>query len=270
MGTLARYKLEIEYIGKNYAGSQRQKEGVRTIQSEIEKALSTLTKQNKKVIFSGRTDAGVNAKGQVLHFDQNQDEFTETLVASRFINSMNGLLPTDISVKDIVEVPQTFHAQLSAKWRWYRYSIINRTQRSAFDGLSLLERRKLSLENINCALKLIEGEHDFSAFKSLGTNTPSDVCKIFLANAQKQGDEIIIDIVGNRFLYNMVRTIAGTVLMLEKNNSDPRVIKEILDSRNRQKAGPVVSPTALTLMKVGYGEWQTMTTNKIINGDTRI
>lgn len=259
---MARYKLEIEYIGQNYSGSQKQPGEVKTIQDEIESALRTLTKQNTKTIFSGRTDAGVNARGQVLHFD-----FDQTLVASKFINSMNGLLPDDISVKNLVEVPQNFHAQKSARWRWYRYSIINRTQRSAFDGRSLLVRNNLNLENINRALKQLEGEHDFSAFKSTGTGTPSDVCKILYTRANRNGDEIIIDIVGTRFLYNMVRTIVGTILMLEKDGLDPETIKAILDSKDRKNAGPTISPTGLTFMKAGYNEWTQDTKNKIINGD---
>lgn len=228
-------------------------------------ALRTLTKQNTKTIFSGRTDAGVNARGQVLHFD-----FDKTLVASKFINSMNGLLPNDISVKNLVEVPQNFHAQKSARWRWYRYSIINRTQRSAFDGCSLLVRKPIRLENITRALKQLEGEHDFSAFKSVGTGTSSDICNILYTNATRNGDEIIIDIVGTRFLYNMVRTIVGTILMIEKDGLDPENIKTILDSKDRKKAGPTISPTGLTFMNVGYEDWSKDTKNKIINGDKRI
>ena len=274
---MPRYKLELEYIGERYCGSQLQGqiidgqriEEVSTIQSELEKALRTLTKQNIKTIFSGRTDAGVNAKGQVVHFDLNS-ELYKTFVASKFINSLNGLLPNDISVKSIEQVPDSFHAQKSARWRWYRYSITNRTQRSAFDRLTLLIRNKLSLENINKALKLIEGEHDFSAFRSSGSQTPSDVCKIFLAIAHTNDDEIIIDIVGTRFLYNMVRTIVGTILMLEKDGKDPQEIEKILLSKDRKNAGPTISPNGLTFMQVGYEPWTEETKNKIINGDKRI
>ena len=262
---MPRYKLEIEYIGKNYKGSQKQPNGVVTIQSEIESALRTLTKKSIKTIFSGRTDAGVNAKGQVVHFD-----FDETFVASKFINSMNGLLPSDISVRNIEQVPNDFHSQKSARWRWYQYSIINRTQRSAFDGLSLLVRKELSLENINCALKQLEGEHDFSAFKSAGTGTPSNICNILYTAAFKRGDEIIINIVGTRFLYNMVRTIVGTILMLEKDNLNPETMKDILNSKDRKNAGPTISPTGLTFMQAGYEDWMEDTKIKIINGDKRI
>lgn len=262
---MARYKLEIEYIGQNYKGSQKQPDGVVTIQSEIEAALRTLTKQNIKTVFSGRTDAGVNAKGQALHFD-----YDKTFVASKFINSLNGLLSDDISVKNIEEVPARFHAQKSAKWRWYRYSITNRAQRSAFDRFSLLVRKNLSLENIQCALKQLEGEHDFSAFKSSGTDNPSTICKILFTNAQKIGDTVFIDIVGTRFLYNMVRTIVGTILMLEKDGLNPEIIKDILDSKDRRNAGATISPEGLTFMKVGYEDWNEDTKNKLINGDKRI
>lgn len=259
---MPRYRLEIEYIGKEFAGSQCQrtnKDEPRTIQSEVQKALSTLIKKETKTIFSGRTDAGVNAGGmkyapaarisggQVLHFD-----CSKRLVASEFVNSMNGILPKDISVKNLEEVQDDFHAQMSAKWRWYRYILVNRNQRSAFDGDLLLVRHGLNLENMKCALKLIEGEHDFSSFKSTGTNTPTDICNILCTNVQKRRDEIIIDIVGNRFLYNMVRTIVGTLLMLEKNSLPPKRILEILNSKQRKNAGPTINPYGLTLMKVGY------------------
>ncbi len=262
---MTRYKLEIEYIGQNYAGSQKQSGEVNTIQDEIEKALRTLTKEYTKTIFSGRTDAGVNAVGQVLHFD-----FNKTLVASKFINSMNGLLPDDISAKYIEEVSDDFHAQKSARWRWYRYCIINRTQRSAFDGQNLLVRKRLNLDNIICALKHLEGEHDFSAFKSVGTGVPSDICNILYTNANRDGDKIFIDIVGSRFLYNMVRTIVGTILMLEKDGLKPELIKSILESKDRKNAGPTISPNGLTFMKVGYEDWTEYTKKEIINGDKRI
>ena len=271
---MSRYKLEIEYIGEGYNGSQIQGEiidgkrniEVPTIQNEVEKALRTLTKQNTKIIFSGRTDAGVNAKGQVAHFDTNE-VFDETFVASKFINSLNGLLPDDISVKNAEKVSNHFHAQKSAKWRWYRYSVTNRAQRSAFDRFTFLVRNQLSPENINRALSFLEGEHDFSSFKSSGSTTPDNVCKIFLAQAKKLDDKIIIDIVGTRFLYNMVRTIVGTILMFEKNETNPAEIKNILSAKNRKIAGPAISPDGLTLMKVSYEDWTEDTKKKITNGD---
>ena len=150
---MPKFALVVEYIGTNYAGSQIQPDKV-TIQSELEKALSTLiiggrgcrklesTPQNRliKSVFSGRTDAGVHAKGQVVHF-----ETDKPIVAPRFVNSLNGLLPPDISVKSVESVDDEFHAQLSAQYRIYQYKIVNRRQRSAWDSNSLLVREPLNV-----------------------------------------------------------------------------------------------------------------------------
>ena len=132
---MQRYLLVLEYIGTRYMGSQKQPEKmpntsktVITIQDEVEKAISTLTKTKTKTIFSGRTDAGVHAKGQTAHFESELE-----LNPSKFINSLNGILPNDISVKELKKVEKTFHAQKSAKARHYRYVIANRTQISAWD-----------------------------------------------------------------------------------------------------------------------------------------
>lgn len=248
---MTRYAIKVEYIGKNYSGSQTQgrinPKTPKTIQAELEIALYTLLKKKIKTIFSGRTDKGVNAKGQVVHFD-----FDNPIVASRFINSMNGLLPVDISVSDLKEVPKDFHAQKSAKKRFYQYVFYNRKQRSAFDKDLMLVRDDLNIDRMQKALEYLKGEHDFSAFKSSGSSAPKDICFIYKAECKKLGDTVIIKIVGNRFLYNMVRAIVGTLLMIEKNNLPADKMKEILESKDRKKAGKTVNSYGLTLMKVEY------------------
>lgn len=256
-----RYAFEIQYIGKNYAGSQIQFENgeeisAPTIQGELEKALSTLIiggnpeKRNKrpiKTVFSGRTDRGVNSKGQVVHFDTDR-----TIVASKFVYSMNEILPPDISISNLAEVDKTFHAQKSAKKRFYRFEFVNRKYKNAFDGDLMLIKYPLNLERMQKALDYLKGEHDFSAFKSAGTLNPSKICFIYDARVEKQGDHVLIDIEGNRFLYNMVRTIVGTLLQIEGHNLEPEHMKQVLDSCDRTKAGRTVSPYGLTLMKVEY------------------
>ena len=252
---MPKYALKLEYIGTNYAGSQIQPDQ-QTIQSELERAIRTLTggchsgsdlPRPIKTIFSGRTDAGVHSKGQIVHFVTE-----EQIVASKFQNSLNGLLPKDISVSELFEVPDDFHAQKSGRYRRYQYRIINRQQRSVWDGHSLLVRKKLDIDRMNKALSHLIGEHDFTSFKSAQATDPASVCVIYKALCTKSGDEITIEIVANRFLYNMVRTILGTLLYIEKNNLEPAVMKEILDAKDRTKAGPTVSPDGLTLMEVGY------------------
>lgn len=241
-----RYKMVVEYIGTNYSGSQAQPNG-NTIQQKLEDAVCTLIKTKTRIIPSGRTDSGVHAKGQVVHFDSQMKISSE-----RFVNSMNGLLPDDISIKSVEAVSDRFHAQKSAKWKWYRYTIVNRPQRSAFDGHSLLIRYKLDIERLNEVLSYLVGEHDFTTFKSVQTNNPAKVCKVYYAKAQKQGDFVYLDFVADRFLYNMIRNIVGTLLKIERNSLSPSIIKEILESKDRQQSGEKVSPDGLTLMKVNY------------------
>ncbi len=248
-----RYALKVQYIGKNYAGSQLQP-NLPTIQEELEKAICTLTigknavdKRPIKVIFSGRTDRGVNSLGQVIHFDVD-----EPIVASKFVYQINEILPDDISVSDLRQVDNRFHAQKSAKKRHYRYEFINRKCKNAFDGDLLRVKFDINIERMQESLNYLLGEHDFSSFKSSGTLNPSKVCFIYEAKAERVGDKVIIDIVGNRFLYNMVRTIVGTLLEIEGHNLPSEHMKEVLDALDRRKAGATASPYGLTLVRVEY------------------
>lgn len=253
---MQRYSAVLEYIGTNYQGSQKQPGdaqvkgcSVRTIQGEFEKALSTLTKTKTRTIFSGRTDAGVHARGQCVHFDTGLD-----IIPSKFVNSLNALLPKDISVKELKKAPETFHAQKSAKARHYRYVIANRNQRSAWDYNCLLVRFPLDIERMNKALGYLKGEHDFSAFKKVKTCNPAKVCRMYKCEAVKDGDYVYIDFTADRFLYNMIRAITGTLLMIERNNLPADTMQEILKSRDRTKAGSVISPEGLTLIEVIYND----------------
>lgn len=257
---MPKYSMIVEYIGTNYAGSQIQPDRT-TVQSVLESALSTLIKdstlkkdsgssklsRNIKTVFSGRTDAGVHSIGQVVHF-----ESSKPIVASRFLNSMNGILPNDISVRALKEVDDDFHAQLSAKYRVYRYKIVNRLQRSAWDSHSLLVREPLELERMNASLSYLVGEHDFTSFKSVRTDNPAKICTVYKAECTKSGDVITFEIAANRFLYNMVRTIVGTLLYMEQNKLEPEFMKEVLEAKDRAKAGQTINPDGLTLVEVGY------------------
>ena len=275
-----RYALDVQYRGRDYAGSQIQFEGGKqiplpTIQGELEKAISTLigaswcrsgkadeNQQERtgaeaeqgannirpiKTIFSGRTDRGVNALGQVIHFDYDKE-----IVASDFIYHINEILPADISVSNLRIVPPSFHAQKSAKSRYYRYELINRRYKQAFDGDILRVKYPLDIQRMQEALNSLLGEHDFSSFKSSGTLNPSKVCFITRAEVEKQGDRVFIHIEGNRFLYNMVRTIVGTLLEIEGHQLSAEHMKNVLEARDRRKAGQTASPYGLTLMKVEY------------------
>lgn len=257
-----RYALDVQYRGKNYFGSQIQFENGQeidkpTIQGELEKAIRTLIKtgesQNNrpiKTIFSGRTDKGVNSLGQVVHFDCDKD-----IVASKFIYHVNEILPDDISVDNLRVVSDSFHAQKSAKARYYRYELINRRYKQAFDGDILRVKYELDVERMQTALNFLLGEHDFSSFKSSGTLNPSKICCITRADVERvgeRGDRVFIHLEGNRFLYNMVRTIVGTLLEIEGHKLPVEHMKYVLEARDRCKAGQTVSPYGLTLMRVDY------------------
>lgn len=259
---MQRYLLVLEYIGTAYMGSQKQpnkmpnsNKPVVTIQDELEKAISTLTKTKTKTIFSGRTDAGVHAKGQTAHFETELE-----LNPSKFVNSLNGILPNDISVKELRKVEKTFHAQKSARARHYRYTIVNRAQRSAWDENCLLVRYPLDIERMNKSLSYLIGEHDFTSFKKVRTSNPAKVCKMYEAKVTKDGDFVYIDFTADRFLYNMIRLIVGTLLMIERNSLAPETLKEILEARDITKAGSTISPAGLTLVEVIYNN---------INGESK-
>ena len=270
-----RYALTVQYVGKNYAGSQIQFENGNerefpTIQGELEKAIRTFLNSGSsrsevykagcdycrtnsanyiKTVFSGRTDRGVNALGQVVHFDYDKD-----IVASDFIYHVNEILPDDISISDLRKVSDDFHAQKSAIRRWYRFEFINRRYKQAFDGDLMRVKFGVNIERMNKSLSYLIGEHDFSSFKSSGTLNPSKVCILYRAEVKKEGDRVILDIEGNRFLYNMVRTIVGTLLRIEGHNLEPEYMREVLEAKDRRKAGQTVRPEGLTLMRVVYQE----------------
>ena len=243
---MPRYAILIEYLGTNFNGSQWQPDK-RTIQDELIKAISTLTKTKTKIILSGRTDKGVHAKGQVAHFDCDAISDEE-----KFLYQLNSILPNDISIRSIKEVEPRFHAQKSAKWKWYQYKIVSRKNRSCFDERCFYTRQTLDIERVNKMLSFLIGEHDFSAFKSANTSNPAKICRMYRAECTKSGDEYLFDFVADRFLYNMIRSIIGTVLMIEKDNLSPSKMNEILESKDRTKAGQTADSNGLVLKKVSY------------------
>ncbi len=250
---MPRYLISFEFDGKDFSGSQIQPDK-RTVQDELNKAICTLIKNNStKIIMAGRLDRGVSAKCHTAHFDCDSvlDEF-------RFLNSLNGILPDDIAAFKIEKVENSFHAQKSATFRHYKYLIRNSLIKPVFNKNVLLIRKPLNFELMNESISKLIGEYDFSAFKTISDN-PSSICRIYFAEVIKKpledessGNYLEINIVGNRFLYNMVRAIVGTLLMIEKNQDNSEIILDILNSKNRALAGHNVEPYGLTLIKTGY------------------
>lgn len=244
-----RFAIVVEYIGTHFKGSQFQPK-LRTVQGELQKAFSIYFKEPVKIIPSGRTDAGVHAKGQVSHFDINKKDIN----IKKTLFSLNALLPSDISLKEMIEVNTSFHAQKSAKYRYYRYKIANRQQRSAFDRNLLHLREMLDINLMNEGLNFLLGEHDFSCFKAAKTDNPARICHMYYAKAFRDEDYIYIDFIANRFLYNMVRIITGTVLDIGREKITPQFINDLLVLKDRTKASSTVIPDGLTFMFVGYDD----------------
>ena len=250
---LTRYIICFEFLGENFFGSQKQPDK-RTVQGEIEKALRTLIKDNIGIIPSGRTDAKVSAELQVAHFDVKK----EIKNPDNFLYKLNCILPDDLKVFELKKVPLDFHAQKSAKYKHYRYVIENNRVASVFSRNCLFyPYKKLNVDRLNQALSYLIGHHDFSSFKSNSDNPYND-CVIYFAQAKqeliKRQNFIFIDIVGNRFLYNMIRTIVGQLLLIERQELNPDVMGAVLESKDRTKAAHVVEAKGLILKYVGYDD----------------
>ncbi len=244
---MSRFAAQIEYIGSEFFGSQFQPDK-QTIQGELENALHIYFKQKVKVVPSGRTDAGVHSKGQVAHFDID----IEKIDVNKVRHNLNAILPKGMNISEIVPVSSKFHAQKSARYRYYRYVISNKPYRSVWDMNTFWVREHLDIEIMQKALEYFIGEHDFSAFKSAGTNNPAKICNMYFAKLYKENDYIYIDLIANRFLYNMVRIMVGTVLDIGRGKFTPQFINQLLISKDRNEASATIPPVGLTLMAVGY------------------
>lgn len=248
-----RYKICFEFDGLNFFGSQKQPDK-RTVQQELENSIRTLIKEDISIIPSGRTDAKVSAKYQTAHFDSVQK--IDDLDKCRY--KLNCILPEDLKILSIECINPHFHAQKSAKYKHYRYTIQNDHVASVFSLHSLFYPYfELDVDKINKMLSYLVGHHDFSAFKSASDNPYND-CIIYFAQAHRETierhDFIFVDIVGNRFLYNMIRTIIGEILYILRNNLDPKLMDDILKSKDRTKAKDVIDAKGLCLEYVGYDE----------------
>lgn len=240
-------KLTIEYDGKCYNGWQKQPNKL-NIQGEIEKAIYNITKEKVALIGSGRTDAGVHALGQVANFKTDSQIPIEKLAIA-----INSQLKNSIVIKNAEEVNERFHSRYNAKQKTYRYIINNsKTGSAIYRNLEYCFPIKLDVEKMKKAAKYFEGEHDFKAFKSSGKSSKNSVRTIYKAEVKQDKERIIIELTGNGFLYNMVRIISGTLLDVGLGKILPEEIPNIIEEKNRQKAGKTLPPHGLYLVAVEY------------------
>ena len=240
-------KLTIEYDGKDFNGWQKQPNKL-NIQGEIEKAIERITGEEVELNASGRTDAGVHALGQVANFKTNSNIPIEKIPIA-----LNTNLKKSIRILKAEEVDERFHSRLSCKEKTYRYVINNSEYGTAiYRNMEYCVPQKLDVEAMQKAAKYFEGEHDFKAFKASGTSSKSSVRTIFKAEVTKHEDRIYIELTGNGFLYNMVRIISGTLLEVGMGRIKPEEVSEIIESKDRLKAGKTLPPQGLFLVEVKY------------------
>ena len=248
--------LLIEYTGKKFHGSQYQ-EGVLTVQQELERALAILFGQPLRAIFSGRTDSGVSARGQVVHVVL--PEGRKALSQSEIFDltwRLNGIVIKEMSVTALDNAPSDFHARFSASEREYVYRILNRSQRSALlKDTHYFVRQPLDLKAMRSAASSLLGRHDFASFKSSNSDNSSTICTVRRAELLNLREgELEFWIAADHFVYNMVRIIVGTLIEVGLGKRDAESISQALERRERNLAGPTAPPWGLTLDSVFYPE----------------
>lgn len=240
-------KLTIEYDGKDFNGWQKQPNKL-NIQGTIEKVLEEITGEKIELNASGRTDAGVHAYGQVANFKTNS-----MLPIEKFAIAINSKIKKSIVIKKTEEVEESFHSRYSCKQKTYRYVINNSQYGTAiYRNLEYYVPQQLDVSKMQEAVQYFIGEHDFKAFKASGTSSKSSVRTIYKAKVKKELDRIIIELTGNGFLYNMVRIISGTLVDVGLGKIKPEQIPEIIESKDRQRAGKTLPAHGLYLLEVKY------------------
>ena len=232
---------------KNLIGWQKQPNKL-NVQGNIEKAIYQVTGEEVELLASGRTDAGVHAFGQVANFKTNSQ-----IPIEKFPIALNTNLKKSIRILQAEEVEENFHSRLSCKRKTYRYVINNSPNGTAiYRNLETNISEKLDVSKMQEAIKYFIGEHDFKAFKASGTSSKSSVRIIYEATIYKKDDRIYIELTGNGFLYNMVRIIAGTLVEVGKGKIRPEEMPDIIQSKDRTRAGKTLPPQGLYLVKVEY------------------
>jgi tRNA pseudouridine38-40 synthase len=240
-------KLLLSYDGTDFCGWQRQPDR-RTVQQTLEEALDRLTGVAPPTTASGRTDAGVHALGQVVHFYTASRHAPEV-----FVKALNALLPRDVRVLEAAEVPQAFHATLDAKAKLYRYVIDNGRVADPFQlRYSWHVYPPLDAEAMDRAAQVLKGRHDFHSFETHWPNRTSSVRTITQAAVRRLGDSVRIEVEADGFLYNMVRAIAGTLVLVGSGRWPEARVAEALAAEDRSRAGPTAPPQGLFLVRVRY------------------
>lgn len=242
-----RIALGVEYDGANFCGWQRQN-NARTVQACVEAALSKVADHPVQVMCAGRTDAGVHARGQIIHFETHA-----TRPARSWVFGANANLPKDVSILWAQPVSDDFHARFSARRRRYRYVILSRPMRPTFlAGRVSWDYRAFDEARMAVAASSLVGEHDFTSYRALACQAKTPVRTLYHLDVTRQDDLLFIDVAANGFLHHMVRNIAGVLMAIGAGEREPAWARQILDMRDRTAGGVTAPPYGLYLMEVHY------------------
>jgi tRNA pseudouridine38-40 synthase len=247
---MARMKVTVAYDGTDFAGYQIQPSG-RTVQGTIQSVLQKMHKgEAVQISASGRTDAGVHAVGQVFHFDTEMN-----IPGDAWGKALNAMLPSDILIKDVAEVPDSFHSRFSASSKEYHYKLLVSKKRDVFRRNHMFHYPyPLNIRDIQKACGYFLGTHDFTSFSSARSEVADKVRTIFALELLEEGETLTFKIKGSGFLYNMVRIITGTLLEVGQGKRKPEDIKAIIAGEDRALAGKTAPAHGLYLHQVNYQE----------------
>jgi len=244
---LRRYALGVEYDGADFHGWQQQ-DGLRTVQTELQHALSQVANEPIEVVCAGRTDKGVHAYGQVVHFNTKADRPLHA-----WILGCNSILKSDIAVKWSKEVSDDFHARFTALKRTYRYIIGNTaTPPAIMCHYQTWYIKSLDEQKMLQAAQHLLGKHDFSSFRGANCQAKTPIREVFEIKVQRQDHLIIVDIVANAFLHHMVRNIVGVLIAIGEGKRPPTWMRDVLEACDRKKGDVTAKPNGLYLMQVLY------------------
>ncbi|MCA1799259.1 MAG: tRNA pseudouridine(38-40) synthase TruA [Xanthomonadaceae bacterium] len=244
---MSRYAMGIEYNGAAFAGWQVQPDQS-TVQEAVERALSSVANHPVQVVCAGRTDAGVHATGQVVHFDSDAPRTTWAWVLGA-----NANLPRTVAAIWAQQVPDAFHARFDALSRSYRYELLNRATRPGIDHDRVAwQHRPLDVPRMHDAAQALLGEHDFSAFRAQACQAKTPVRTMHRLEVGRVGDRVVFDLNANAFLHHMVRNLVGSLMLIGYGERDAAWLRQVLESRDRSKAAATASPAGLCLVAVEY------------------
>ena len=239
--------LNVEYEGTAYAGWQSQTNGL-AVQDVVEAALTQILKQKVRIHSSGRTDAGVHARGMAAHFRTESD-----IPLSAFREGANRFLPRDVVIRDVREMPENFHARYSAKGKWYRYTIYLGEMRSPLSERTAWHLRgDLDLELMRVAAQFLIGKHDFHVFRTSGCVAKTSLRDIYQVDIAASHDLVYIDVKGSGFLRNMVRMMVGTLVEVGQGKRPAEDLRKLLLAEVGVICGPTAPAHGLCLQEVWY------------------